>query len=76
MKHTPCQHDLHDHNVMIVQQVLPFSSHLRPIRLRRYRLDSGKEPVPSVPLSGPKLSIGSRKLDTVIPLVEGLGTHR
>jgi len=59
MKHTPCQHDSHDHNVMIYVEVSWLSADLRAIRLRGCPLDSGKEPVRFVPLSGPKAGEGS-----------------
>src|SRR5882757_2504683 len=61
IKHTPCQHDSHDHNVMIYVEVSRFSANLRAIRSRGCPLDSGKGPVRFVPLSGPKLARRSRE---------------
>src|SRR5882672_1758769 len=61
IKHTPCQHDSHDHNVMIYVEVSRFSANWRAIRSRGCPLDSGKEPVRFVPLSGPKLARRSRE---------------
>ena len=56
IQHTPCQHDSHDHNVMIYVEVSRFSANLLAIRSRGRPLDSGKGPVRFVPLSGPKLA--------------------
>lgn len=56
VKHTPCQHDSHDHNAMICVEVSPLSANLRAIRSRGCPLDSGKGRVWFVPLSGPKLA--------------------
>jgi len=61
IKHTPCQHDSHDHNVMIYVEVSRFSANWRAIRSRGCPLDSGKGPVRFVPLSGPKLARRSRE---------------
>ena len=42
IKHTPCQHDSHDHNVMIYVEVYRFSANLRAIRSRGVLSIQGK----------------------------------